>query len=260
MADEMYYFSEKAGRGRTAKDLTWEYWAIPAGDDTVSINKYKIAGSYGGKKGELQNGKIDALLSAAMAKGKGPRSGVFVRAKNGKASPADFAHMFDMALKSGHLKQDAVQDWADDNLGVDCTGYAVAYLDSLGLIDRTKYSGGTSCPWLLGQAKLAAKRNSIASPLIWDFDDVSPNDLILWMYDTGQETRAPGHISVVSKVKTSGQVLICGESSGEPDDSGHSGPRMKERPWSGVKTAAGKKYVDLKGAQVIIVRVYDTIG
>jgi hypothetical protein len=259
MVDELYY-TENAASSRTAKDLTWDYWSVPAGDDTVSINKYKIAGSYGGKKGDLQNAKIDAVLAAATAKGKGPRSGVFVRAKNGKASPADFEHIFDMALKSGHLKQEALQGWADDNLGVDCTGFAVAYLDSLGLIDRTKYSGGTSCPWLLGQARLAGKKNGIASALIWEFGDVAADDLILWMYDTGQETRTPGHISVVSKVKTSGQVLLCAESSGELDDSGHSGPRIKDRPWSGVKSVGGKKYVDLNGAQVIIVRVYDSIG
>lgn len=259
MAGELYYDAYEAIT-RLADDLTAEYWSVPAGDGTVSINKYKIAGSYGGQAGADQDKRIDALFSAAQLKGKAPRTGAFGRAKLGKAAPGDFAHMFDMALKSGHRKEEDLQAWADQNLGVDCTGFTAAYLDSIGMLPLSKYSGGVGCPWILAQAKMAAARKKVASPLIWSFDEVGPDDLILWMFDNGVETRSPGHISVVCTAKPAGQVLLCAESSGEPDGKGHSGPRLKERPWNGVKSAGGKRYVDLNGAQVIIVRLYDKIG
>jgi hypothetical protein len=239
-----------------AYDFAEWYWNISLSDGgSVSINKYLIAIASAALTGKQAN--ITNLFTAAVAARLGPKSGPFARAKIGKATPEDFSHIFDMGVESGHFDKlkTTPQKWADANVGVDCTGFAVAYYDTIGLLEITRgvYSGGVGCPWLLSTAR-KNKHPTMTDVLIWDFGDVEADDMILWMYAGGKESRSPGHISIVWDTDSATSILYCAESSGSPDNSGHYGPRHTERLWKGVKGSGAGKYVDLGGAAVIIVR------
>jgi hypothetical protein len=147
------------------------------------------------------------------------------------------------------------QQWADSNLGVDCTGFAIAYFDALDrlAIGKGVYSGGVSCPWLLNTAR-KNKSSDASDVLIWDFGDIEQDDIILWMYASGKESRSPGHISIIYDVDPATSILYCAESNGSADKSAHSGPRYTERVWGGTKGSGGGKYIELDKGAVIIVR------
>jgi hypothetical protein len=66
------------------------------------------------------------------------------------------------------------------------------------------------------------------SVAIWDVNQIQPDDVMLWMDESGHERKHPGHIAVVYKRVE--QVLFCAESNGENDGAGHSGPRFTKRP------------------------------
>jgi hypothetical protein len=229
------------------------YWNVEVGSVTISINKYLIGGRFAGSGAAAQQAQRQRVFSLATQKGLGPKASAFARAANGKVSPDDCGHILTLAVQSGAVKEGALQQWADDNLGVDCTGFAVAYYDELGLIDLEKYSGGASCPFLLDKAR----RNhdpSDGGPLIWSIEDVETDDMILWMYDNGVESKSPGHISIVYDVDDDRAILSCAESSGEDDGQGHRGPRLKDRKWNGEKSTNNRRCVDLDRGDVIVVR------
>ncbi len=240
----------------SAEDFVEDYWAVEAGSVMVSINKYLIAGRFavaGADAKEAQRQKVYRLASQQKL---GPDTGAFARARNGKVSPDDCAHILSLAVDSGAVKEDDLQQWADANLGVDCTGFAVAYYDTIGLIDLEKFSGGASCPYLLDKAK----RNHNASdggPLIWSIEDIQSDDMILWMYENGVETRSPGHISIVYDYDEDHNILYCAESNGAHDGQGHWGPQLKDRKWGGEKSISGRRCIDLDRGSVIVVRPPD---
>jgi hypothetical protein len=202
----------------------------------------------------------NAVLSAARKKGLSPQEGPFTRANCGKVSPADCEHILAMAVESGVLKPENAQAWADRNLGVDCTGFAVAYYDWLGLIDIERYSGGASCFTLLSKAK-KNNRPPDGGPLIWDLDDVQADDMILWMNEAQVETRSPGHIALIYDIDRDLEILYTAESNGANDGHGHYGPKITERTWGGLNPGKGPRYLRLgKSDQVIIVRPPGTFG
>jgi hypothetical protein len=253
----------QALKGRTsmstnfdASDLVEWYWGIPIpGGGNVSINKYLI--NHPSTELTRKQTSIASLYTAASGSGLSPRAAPFGRAKIGKATPEDFEHILGVGSDSGYFEKlkTTPQQWADSNLGVDCTGFAVAYFDALDrlAIGKGVYSGGVSCPWLLGTAR---KNNSSGDSdvLIWDFDDIEQDDIILWMYASGKESRSPGHISIIYDVDSATNLLYCAESNGSADKSAHSGPRYTERVWGGAKGSGGGKYIELDKGAVIIVR------
>jgi hypothetical protein len=194
-----------------------------------------------------------AVLSAATAKRLSPQDGPFARANAGKVSPSDCEHILTMAVDSGAVKRENIQPWADKNLGVDCTGFAVAYYDWLGLIDIERYRGGASCFALLSKAK-KNNRPSDGGPLLWELDDVHADDMILWMNEAQVETRSPGHIALIYEVDYDAGILYTAESNGANDGNGHYGPKITERTWGG-RSSSSPHYVQLgKGDKVIVVR------
>ncbi|MEO8627462.1 MAG: hypothetical protein ABI612_05090, partial [Betaproteobacteria bacterium] len=155
----------------SAEDFVEEYWAVEAGSATVSINKYMIAGRFAGADAQVKEARRQKVQILSSQKNLGPVSSVFGRARNGKSSPDDCSHILTLAVNSGAVKAADIQQWADSNLGVDCTGFAVAYYDSIGIMNLEKYSGGASCPYLLDKAK----RNHNAKddgPFIWSIEDI----------------------------------------------------------------------------------------
>jgi hypothetical protein len=127
-------------------------------------------------------------------------------------------------------------------------------------VEKSKYSGGASCPFLFGRAK--EKHNaSDQGPLIWSIDDVDSDDMILWMYGNGDESKSPGHIAIIYDMDEDNNIVSCAESSGEDDGQGHSGPRLKDHLWGGEKSSNGRRYIELDhGGRVIVVRPPDQFG
>jgi hypothetical protein len=219
----------------------------------VSLNKYAI--------GYHESRERNAVQNAAKAKQLAPMQAPFARANSGKVSPADCEYILTMAVDSGVVKRErsSLQAWADKNLGVDCTGFAVAYYDDIDLIDIDKYNGGASCFTLLNRAK-KNNRPSDGGPLIWELDNVEIDDMILWMNDAQVETRSPGHIALIYDIDYNLGILYTAESNGANDGHGHYGPKITERKWVG-KNQSKPHYIQLgKSDKVIIVRPPSNFG
>jgi hypothetical protein len=239
-----------------ADDFVDNYMNLDVGSGTVSLNKYMIGADYSSPKAKARQG----VQWTAKQKGLAPDGNAFSRANCGKVSPDDCEHILNLAIDCGLVKQADIQGWADRNLGVDCTGFAVAYYDDLGLIDIDKYNGGASCFALLNGA-INNNRASDGGPLIWSLSDVEVDDMILWMTDAKTETRTPGHISIVYDTDTDLNLLYCAESNGTDDGNGHFGPKITQRVWGGEQKGNGGRYVLLgKSDRVIIIRPPPSFG
>lgn len=243
-----------------AEEFVDWYWNIAIGvsewaTDTVSINKYRMGKDEAGPRYDARN----KVKTTAQQKKLFPDSNAFFRANYGKVSPLDCEHILTLAVDTGLVKRANLQAWADANLGVDCTGFVVAYYDWLGRINMNRYGGGISCPNLVSKAKLN-NRKSDGGPLIWALDDVQADDFIVWMNEAGKETRSPGHIAMVYDVDYELGIISCAESAGSTDGQGHYGPKLSERSWEGVQKST-PRYIKLgKSDQVLIVRPPPAFG
>lgn len=222
---------------------------------TVALNKYKIGQDISGPKFDARN----KVLYTAIQKGLYADRNAFARSNYGKVSPDDCEHILSLAVTTGVVPAASLQSWADTNLGVDCTGFAVAYYDYMGWIDIDRYVGGASCFTLISKA-INNRDLSITLggyPLIWELDNVEPDDMILWMNAAQVETRAPGHISVIYDIDYDNGWLYCAESNG----SGGAGPTYVDRQWWGPISDSGPKWVQLGYSdRVLIVRPPDSFG
>ncbi|MBN9454847.1 MAG: hypothetical protein J0I42_23135 [Bosea sp.] len=231
-------------------DWVDRYWNVPVGDTTVSINKYMI-GIHNADAGAT---KRNLVMQEAAKRKLAVDKKAFNRASMGKVSPDDCEHILNLALDTGKATEGTIQAWADQSLGVDCTGFVVAYYSELSRISLDKYSGGASCPFLVGAAK-KGKPPGLPSALIWDFDDIRTGDMVVWMTDKMLETRKPGHIALVSYANVVPDAVLIAHSNGANDGSGHFGPKHGRLGWDGVKTGGNGKYIQVDGTgKVIVVR------
>jgi hypothetical protein len=247
----------------TANDFVSWYQdlTVEVGDGktvSVCLNKYMIGYDNTSVTAQARQ-KVQML---AKQKKLDPNGNAFSRANGGKVSPSDCEHILNLAIQTGVCKAKDVQKWADTHLGVDCTGFTVAYFGFMERIALDKYNGGASCFTLINQAK-KNHRPSDGGPLVWDLGEVEADDMIIWMNEHQVETRAPGHIAVVYAVDTDKRIIRAGESNGADDGQGHYGPKLTERTWEGVKGGgkAGSRYVQLgKSNNVVFVRPPPTFG
>ena len=236
-------------------DFVGRYQNIEINDVSVSINKYMI-GVHADDDGARRR---NAVRAAADKKRLIVNKAAFLRASMGKVSPDDCEHILGLAVESGAVKETALQDFANKALGVDCTGFAVAYLDAIGRIDINKYSGGAGCHFLVDRAFKGLPQGT--SPLIWDADEARVGDMIVWMTSKRIETRKPGHIALISSSDVLPGSLVIAESSGAGDGFGHSGPKNNTKTFDGVKQEGGARYISLNGKdKVIIVRPPASFG
>lgn len=226
---------------------------------TISCNKYLInvgandASDYA-QRVHTKQGHIGQVMSAGQSARLLVNAGAFGRVRVGKGSPDDMAHVLNIGVGSGALAGDQaqIQQWADANLGVDCTGFASNYF--LSSIQSTSASvTNIGCNFFRRQA---IDNNSTDQAFIWDFDAVQADDVLLWMNEAGIETRHPGHIAVVydTNREAGNRVLYLGESSGESDNQGHWGPRLSTRLWQDVdpQTRPGNRKLSMYSGTVIV--------
>ncbi len=251
-----------------ADDYVRRYWRLPVNvrtpqgatcNATVSCNRYLMnvrdtdTSNFATTIRTMQTG-ISTVLSRAQAYSRTRpdlqvRTGPFGRTRVGKGTPDDMEHVLNTGVACGALPavEAQLQNWANQSLGCDCTGFASAYFSYLGAMPIAD-SVNAGC----GYFRSLAIRNNGAGALIWDFDAVRRDDVLLWMNEAGTETKRPGHIAVVYD-KRPGELLI-GESSGADDGAGHRGPRLNTKSWGAVTGARGRRSIKI-GEGVIIVRV-----
>ena len=246
-----------------ASEFVQRYWSLSVEADmpgapfnaTVSVNKYLIATQ---KNIETIRANQWAVISKVRQKGNTSiDDGIVARLRNGKASPDDMELLLSAGVETGALKADesALRRWADANLGVDCTGFVIAYLVEIGVLEwNATLNGGASCPWIYQTiAKTNWQHTKYADqPELWNVGDMQADDLILWMKSGGgPETKWPGHISVIYDKDSSG--LQCAESSGADDGDGHTGPQLTTRQLTRIASGGGKRWWD-HSTGVIVVR------
>jgi hypothetical protein len=222
---------------------------------TVSCNKYLMNVQNDAVSQKQAN--IRAVMSAAQARRIGVHRGAFARVIVGKGHPEDMEHVLRTGVSSGALggTQRAVQQWADENLGVDCTGFASNYF-----LDVVRPTGAQvtniGCSYYRRQSVLC---NGAADAFIWDFDQVRPDDVILRMQQSGVETRHPGHIAVIYETSNENgtRYLLCAESSGQAErhDPLHKGPKISRHAWGDPVGTQGNRRLNM-GNGVVVVRPF----
>jgi len=222
---------------------------------TVACNKYLIATQ--GNIADIR-AKQGNVIAAIKKGGATFDSGAAARLSNGKASPGDMEDLLSSAVEANALPPDpnALQRWADANLGVDCTGFVVAYLVEIGVLGwNATLNGGLSCPYIYTNvAKLNWALTRYADqPEIWDVDDMQANDIIIWAKSGGgPETKHPGHISIIVSTDHSG--FTCAESNDSDDNhDGVTGPKKKVRRLETIQEGGGKRWWQ-HSTGVIVVR------
>ncbi|MBI3683969.1 MAG: hypothetical protein HY235_26645 [Acidobacteria bacterium] len=238
--------------GLFADGLVEKYWklSISASTEpgnrvvTVSCNRY-LMNTAGYKPMQTNINQVEAA-----AKG---RKGLFVdhpsffRTVLGKGLPSDMEHVLEAGVKCGALASDPaqLQKWVDKSLGVDCTGFASAYHFLCGVMPLGD-SANAGCEYF----RRMANRQNPGNAYVWSFDEVQPDDVMLWMRENGVETKKPGHIALICG-KAPGRLLIA-ESSGAADQAGHSGPRLNEKPWKDPAGQPGSRYLPINEGVIIV--------
>ncbi len=244
-----------------ASDFVDRYWNLSVDADMpnapfhadISINKYLIATQK--NIGDIRSHQ-SAVIAKIRQKGIAFDGGAAARLANGKGSPDDMELILSAGVESGALKADqpALQHWADANLGVDCTGFVIAYLVEIGVLQwNSTLNGGAGCPWIyqnIGKKNWQLRKYA-DEPEIWKTSDIRADDIIMWMKSGGgPETRSPGHISLVVDVDSAG--VDCAESNGAEDGEGHWGPRNQTRMLGTVQSGGGKKWWQLNAGVIVI--------
>lgn len=200
---------------------------------------------------------VTQILGAAQIKKLPVSPAAFIRVELGKASPQDMEQVLCAGISTGLLSadHDTLQKWTDTYIGVDCTGFVSNYfledISPTGML-----VGNINCPWFF-QTAIKNNGGKKDAALIWNFEDVLEDDVLLWMNEAGHETKRPGHIALIYGASDNGgnKVLSIAESSGASDGQGHSGPRLNEKIWGPIKGDKGARTVGI-GEGVIVIRPF----
>ncbi len=123
----------------------------------------------------------------------------------GKGAPQDYELALEWAVRSGKIRnptQASIQTYADEHLGIDCSGFVTNYLVACG---KKAYSATT-----LRNTGAASYFN--AATAVNDPSQVRQGDLLVWM-DGNSVKRSPGHIAVVesyvAQSMVGGNMRVC---------------------------------------------------
>jgi hypothetical protein len=228
-------------------------------------------------------GEVQSAFSAYLQKVKAPGAGIpnasealalsaslpqgFIlpaRIQYGKGTPDDMETVLKAGLLCGKLipygperpNQYVAGGFAYNYFGIDCTGFANAYFFTEGKMsakDVVSNGWDLSCPWLYNYAR------NHGNQILWTPQEIAANRagaVVVWMLQTngggGEETRKPGHISVVNNVTVNGEgaELDCYESNGgAPLDD----PRNTTRTLTRVMEDSTGKYWLTSGQEKVLV-------
>jgi CHAP domain len=117
----------------------------------------------------------------------------------GKGSPRDYELALEWAVRSGQIATPtaaSIQTYADDHLGIDCSGFVTNYLIANGKKADTH----------------AVKRNTgavsyfSAAHAVNDSTAVRQGDLLVWMTSANAVLSSPGHVAVVESYVAQSRV------------------------------------------------------
>jgi hypothetical protein len=232
-------------------------------------------------------GEVQSAFSAYLQKVKQPGAGVpnasealalsstlpqgFIlpaRVQYGKGTPEDMETVLKAGLLCGKMiaygperpGQYVAAVFAASYFGIDCTGFANAYFFTNGKMsagDVVKNWWDLSCPGLYNYAR------NHGNQIFWTPQEIAANRgdaVVVWMVQTKgggcEETRKPGHISVVNEVTVDGDgaTLDCYESNGGAP---HDDPRNTTRVLSKVvDDSTGKYWLTSGNEKVLIIRPF----
>lgn len=108
----------------------------------------------------------------------------------GKGSPRDYELALEWAVRKGKIAnptQASIQTYADEHLGIDCSGFVTNYLIANGLkSDSDTVRRNTGAASYFNAAKA-----------VNDATAIRRGDLLVWMTSTNHVLTSPGHIAVV---------------------------------------------------------------
>ena len=143
-------------------------------DETSEERRDFNAVTSDGRRSDFYRANQEHILNAAM----------------GKGAPDDYRLALEWAIISGKiaapLTAEKVQQYADEHLGIDCSGFATNYLIAAG---KKTYSSTTVRN--TGAASYFDSSKAVNDPLA-----VQRGDLLVWMNGNSVK-RDPGHIAVV---------------------------------------------------------------
>lgn len=149
------------------------YFMMNWNEGTEQRNDYSAVTGGGSRQDAWFQANKEAIRTAAM----------------GKGAPRDYELALEWAVRSGHVAnptQAALQTYADEHLGIDCSGFATNYL-----IANQKRTGSTAV-----QRNTGAASYYQASAAVNDPARIAQGDLLVWMTGNAVKTD-PGHIAVV---------------------------------------------------------------
>ncbi len=123
-------------------------------------------------------------------------TGAFTRTVYGKGSPSDMIHVLKVGILTGQLEADQqkVAGFAAKYFGTDCTGFVCSYFRELLVMPAEQSPLNTGCNYFYEEAKKTGA-------IIWNARDIKQDDILVWMDETGKESRTPGHIALIDSVE-----------------------------------------------------------
>ena len=163
---------QRVTRPVTATVQLRNYFMMSWTAGTEELKDYNEVTSAGGKDAWFKANK-ERIRNAAM----------------GKGAPGDYELALEWAVRSGHIpapSQQTLQQYCDDHLGIDCSGFVTNYLAACGK---------------RGSASTIVRNTSAASyfqaqSVVNDPTAVRQGDLLVWMHGASVLT-SPGHVAVV---------------------------------------------------------------
>jgi hypothetical protein len=109
---------------------------LPIGRTTVHVYNYFMKSKEDPTEFERRKKAIGAVKDKTEASWMVVPRAVFQRVWEGKGSPDDISAVLQCAVETGCVPPEtkALQAFADENIGIDCSGFVCAYLRSLNLI------------------------------------------------------------------------------------------------------------------------------
>jgi len=194
----------------------------------------------------------------------------FRRVKTGRGSPVDMEHVLAAGLMCGHLAADprssgtSARDFAANCLGVDAVGFVASYFKQRRLLPAGDDPANLDCTYW--RAKALAAAGSVG--ILWNGSSFRQGDVLLWMAESGVETRPGGPAALIQSVLdvesnvvvgpfteiSTGWQLFCRESRGGVGDDPRSTEYTLVEP---VKGEIKHRYWETtKGERVIVVRPF----